>query len=689
MNTIAQAPPFTLAASQFADCGGGYGSGGSSPSRWQRGSWNEGGAMAVALVPDLEDGHGVGLAAAAMTGCSSVSLPLPPADGRRGETKKKMVTDVAHPDHARWHRVNNMVMSWILNSIHSSLANTVLYSTDAASTWTDLQERFSTANGPRIYEIEKRIATFSQRDASIADYHNHLSALWDELNQLVPPPKCSCSARHEYIAQMERRRLMQFLMGLRDTFAQPRSQLLLNVNLPTVKNAYSLLLQDESQRVQSEGHEHPVDHSALQAARIGIDAPAPLQSHISSMPQFTAAANQSSTNRAHASSSTSRPSNHRPRLRCAHCGILGHTQQVCYKLHGYPPGHKFYKKGNTNSQPITAQSTSPIPSESLQQLIRLLQEVKEPKANLVGKSLALTSIFNISNEWVIDTGATDHIDEGGLRGFGPSGAGLFITPYLILKSFEIDEGGSRGFGASGAGLFITPYLISKSFEIDEGGSRGFGPSGVGLFITPYLNLSYRNHLKLMRVVREGLDPRLAGLFITPYLILKSFEIDEGGSRGFGPSGAGLFITPYLISKSFEIDEGGSRGFGPSGAGLFITPYLNLSYRNHLKLMRVVREGLDPQEPVSSSRHISYQNHLKLMRVVREGLDPRLAGLFITPYLILKLFEIDEGGSRGFGPSGAGLFITPYLISKSFEIDEGGSRGFGPSGAGLFITPYLI
>nr|GLL39065.1 uncharacterized protein LOC109183982 [Ipomoea trifida] len=292
--------------------------------------------------------------------------------------------DVAHPDHTRWHRVNNMVMSWILNSIHSSLANTVLYSTDAASAWTDLKERFSTANGPRIYEIEKRIATFSQRDASIADYHNHLSALWDELNQLVPPPKCTCSARQEYMAQMERRRLMQFLMGLRDTFAQPRSQLLLNVNLPTVKSAYSLLLQDESQRVQSEGYERPVDHSALQAARIDIDAPNPLQSHISSMPHFTAAANQSSTNRAHASSSTSRPGNNRPRPRCAHCGTLGHTQQVCYKLHGYPPGHKFYKKGNTNSQPVTAQSTSPIPSESLQQLIRLLQEVKEPKANLVG-----------------------------------------------------------------------------------------------------------------------------------------------------------------------------------------------------------------------------------------------------------------------------------------------------------------
>ncbi|XP_019197066.1 PREDICTED: uncharacterized protein LOC109190917 [Ipomoea nil] len=184
--------------------------------------------------------------------------------------------DAAHPDHARWYRVNNIVMSWILNSIHSSLANTVLYATDPASAWIDLQERFSTANRPRIYEIEKRIATFSQRDASIAEYHNHLSALWDELNLLDSPPKCPCSARQEYTAQTEHRRLMQFLMGLRDTFTQPRSQLLLNGKLPTAKNAYSLLLQYESQRVQSESYGHSMDHSTLQTARIDIDAPGPL-----------------------------------------------------------------------------------------------------------------------------------------------------------------------------------------------------------------------------------------------------------------------------------------------------------------------------------------------------------------------------------------------------------------------------
>lgn len=143
-------------------------------------------------------------------------------------------------------------------------------------------------------------------------------------------------------------------MGLPDTFAQPRSQLLLNTILPTIKKAYSLLLQDESQCVQSGNTIHPVDHSALQATKTEVYAPPSLQSNISSsLPQFSTVINQSSANNVHGLSSTSRPSKYRPRSRCAHCGIFGHTHQVCYKLHGYPPGHKFYKKGNTNSQPVS------------------------------------------------------------------------------------------------------------------------------------------------------------------------------------------------------------------------------------------------------------------------------------------------------------------------------------------------
>ena len=31
---------------------------------------------------------------------------------------------------------------------------------------------------------------------------------------------------------------------------------------------------------------------------------------------------------------------------CSHCGRIGHTIDVCFRKHGYPPGHKFH---NINS----------------------------------------------------------------------------------------------------------------------------------------------------------------------------------------------------------------------------------------------------------------------------------------------------------------------------------------------------
>nr|GMD66225.1 Retrovirus-related Pol polyprotein from transposon RE1 [Ipomoea batatas] len=64
--------------------------------------------------------------------------------------------DVSHPDHTRWQR-------------------------DAAIVWSDLKDPFFTANGPRIFELERRIATLRQNDTSIAAYHTMLCSLWDEL----------------------------------------------------------------------------------------------------------------------------------------------------------------------------------------------------------------------------------------------------------------------------------------------------------------------------------------------------------------------------------------------------------------------------------------------------------------------------------------------------------------------------
>nr|GMD63679.1 Aldehyde dehydrogenase family 16 member like [Ipomoea batatas] len=342
------------------------------------------------------------------------TLPTPPA---------------IDPHHARWHRVNNMVMSWLLNSIHPSLAHTVLYAPNAATVWADLKERFSTANSPRIYDLERRIATIRQQDYSIADYHNILCALWDELTLLDPPPICTCSARTAYASQMEWRRLFQFLMGLRDTYTQTRSNLFLKTTMPTVTAAYSLLLQDEAQRIIYQS-DSPATSVALQTTAHGkssLSSNVPLSSVVPSTTvdtsilgkyppplQMTCQTNEMTPSFANVSHQPyTRSTQTRSRPKCTNCGLLGHTQQMCYKLHGYPQGHKYYKKGNTNGIPSSTPKPPPpitgsISSDSIQQLLHLLREVKEPKANLASMSLTLAFIFNASTEWVIDTRATDH-----------------------------------------------------------------------------------------------------------------------------------------------------------------------------------------------------------------------------------------------------------------------------------------
>jgi hypothetical protein len=48
-------------------------------------------------------------------------------------------------------RCNDMVVSWLQNSISNSIKAIVAFVDSARDIWLDLQDRFSHQNGPRIY----------------------------------------------------------------------------------------------------------------------------------------------------------------------------------------------------------------------------------------------------------------------------------------------------------------------------------------------------------------------------------------------------------------------------------------------------------------------------------------------------------------------------------------------------------
>ena len=148
-----------------------------------------------------------------------------------------------------WDRCNAIVISWLTCNVSKELLSGILYSPSAHQVWLDLKERFDKINGSRLYQLHRNIFTLTQGVLSVSAYYTKLKNLWDGYDSILPPPSCDCNKSKEYVEQLQYQRLLQFLMGLNDSYSSARGQILMMHNLPNVNQAYALVIQDESQRV--------------------------------------------------------------------------------------------------------------------------------------------------------------------------------------------------------------------------------------------------------------------------------------------------------------------------------------------------------------------------------------------------------------------------------------------------------
>lgn len=73
-----------------------------------------------------------------------------------------------------------------------------------------------------------------------------LKHLWDEYTSLVILPSWECATTRKYVEHDQQQRLLQFLMGLNNSYMHIQSQILIMTPLPTVAQAFSLISQEES-----------------------------------------------------------------------------------------------------------------------------------------------------------------------------------------------------------------------------------------------------------------------------------------------------------------------------------------------------------------------------------------------------------------------------------------------------------
>jgi hypothetical protein len=149
---------------------------------------------------------------------------------------------------ARMIRSNTMVLSWILNSVSKDIVASVIYINFAENMWNDLKDWFSQKNGSRIFQFHKSIYAHSQHNLTVSEYYTQLKALWGELSNYGPIPECPCATPKILADHYHQDYIFLFLMGLNDSFAQIRGQVLLIDLLPSINKVFSLIVQEERQR---------------------------------------------------------------------------------------------------------------------------------------------------------------------------------------------------------------------------------------------------------------------------------------------------------------------------------------------------------------------------------------------------------------------------------------------------------
>lgn len=316
------------------------------------------------------------------------------------------------PTFEAWEKCNNLVHTWIMNSVSPNIAHNILYIESAFTAWNRLKNRFSQVDSVRIVDLQLEVYLLRQESLSITDFVTQLTVLWEELENLSPVPQCTCPVKctcdlSRYIeTSTDRDFIMRFLTGLNENFAPCKSQILMMDPIPSIDHAFSIVIQCERQnRLLRDGDEEQVLVNAVEGRK----------------PYGRGRGNYSNKV-------------------CTHCGKIGHTVETCYRNIGYPLGFKFRNNSTANcatstdegdnksedSKFVKEHGGAALTQEEYKALISLLHSNKitsesqggpttSQACSIVrtsqdeGISVTCCSVEGNFNDWIIDSGASDHI----------------------------------------------------------------------------------------------------------------------------------------------------------------------------------------------------------------------------------------------------------------------------------------
>lgn len=120
-------------------------------------------------------------------------------------------------------RNNNIIISWLLNSISKEISVSIIYLEIVQEIWSDLKDRFQQSNGPRIYQMWQELVNLKQNQDSVSTYYTKYKAIWEEINNFKPIctcRKCTCEGTQQVAAYNQMENIISFLMRLNENFSK-------------------------------------------------------------------------------------------------------------------------------------------------------------------------------------------------------------------------------------------------------------------------------------------------------------------------------------------------------------------------------------------------------------------------------------------------------------------------------------
>ncbi|KAG7594381.1 Retrotransposon Copia-like N-terminal [Arabidopsis thaliana x Arabidopsis arenosa] len=158
-----------------------------------------------------------------------------------------------HAEYGLWTRCNDMLCTWITNSVSKDLGSSTVYFDDAHLLWLNLEGRFWQSNLSKIYSVQDQLDRLHRGSLDLNAYYTRLTTLWEVLKNFEELPSytcgnCTCGSNDRWLKLYERRNIVRFLMRLNESFTQTRHQILMMDPLPDFTKIYNFVSQDEQQR---------------------------------------------------------------------------------------------------------------------------------------------------------------------------------------------------------------------------------------------------------------------------------------------------------------------------------------------------------------------------------------------------------------------------------------------------------